>query len=295
MNKIILLIFITLLTFSCQTRQETEKLDKLNQTVENLKERNEILKKKLDMQEKHNEDLNKELKSLQKSIAIKDKIEKNLFLNDRPSTDIQILRIGDFHGNEIGNGVDRLEWYGLIRQEDKYVLKKIKIKVDSRHDAIMDSEGKSTGKRVTTTATAEPIILINGLTDVQEVEIPSVELKKKILYPGEQMSVKLKGEWTSISAYGTVSPGQSIRSYMLQISSTTDGHRTKQIFAGANGFDDSMISFIWAGDIDGDGALDLIMDLSNHYNVGRLTLFLSSKADPGQLIKRVAEFKTTGC
>ncbi|MCH7536013.1 MAG: hypothetical protein IH948_09810 [Bacteroidetes bacterium] len=295
MKKIILLIFITLLIFSCQTRQENGKLDKLNQTVEKLKERNEILKKKLDRQEKRNEELSKERKSLQKSLAIKDKIEKSHFLNDIPVTGIQILCKGNFHGDEIKNGADKLEWYGLIKQGETYLLKKIKIKVNSRHDVIIDNEGESTGKRVTTTDMAEPIILINGLSDVQEGEIPSVELKKKILYPGEQMSVKLNGEWTSISAYGTVSPGQSIRSYMLQISSTRDGHRTKQIFAGANGFDDSMISFIWAGDIDGDGALDLIMDLSNHYNVGRLTLFLSSKADEGQLIKRVAEFKTTGC
>lgn len=81
---------------------------------------------------------------------------------------------------------------------------------------------------------------------------------------------------------------------MLQVSSTKNRNRTEQIIAGAQGFNDREFNFIWAGDIDGDGLLDLIMDMSSHYNVMRYTLFLSSQAEKGEIFKRVEEFKTVG-
>ncbi len=52
---------------------------------------------------------------------------------------------------------------------------------------------------------------------------------------------------------------------------------------------------LWAGDLDGDGRLDLVLDESDHYNVTVTALFLSSEAAPGALVRRVARHETTGC
>ena len=52
---------------------------------------------------------------------------------------------------------------------------------------------------------------------------------------------------------------------------------------------------LWAGDIDRDGRLDLLIDMSNHYNVSAPTLFLSSHAGKGQLVARVASLGLSGC
>lgn len=299
MTKYLLLCFMTLLTFSCQNGRESKVLAEKDQTIEKSKLRSEMLIKRLERQEKLNRELENEIKNIRSHLAIRETIEEKGFFNENAATDIQILQPGDFHGNEVKNGAERLEWYGIIRQGETYVLKKIKINIDAKRDVIIDREGEATGKRVTTAGAIEPIILISGLKDIQEGEIPFVELKKHILYPGEHMSLKLNEHWTSITAYGTVKAtlyeGPSITSYLLEIKSTRDGERKKQIFAGTNGFSDAMFKFIWAGDIDGDGALDLIMDLSSHYNSGQITLFLSSKADEGQLLKKVSEFKTVGC
>jgi hypothetical protein len=39
----------------------------------------------------------------------------------------------------------------------------------------------------------------------------------------------------------------------------------------------------------------LYVDVSWHYNVSETRLFLSSQAKPGQFVKEVAKFVTTGC
>jgi hypothetical protein len=53
---------------------------------------------------------------------------------------------------------------------------------------------------------------------------------------------------------------------------------------------------IWAGDLDDDGRLDLIVDVSNHYNiVSAIVVFLSSLAREGQLVGRASGFWAVGC
>jgi hypothetical protein len=51
----------------------------------------------------------------------------------------------------------------------------------------------------------------------------------------------------------------------------------------------------FAGDLDRDGRLDLIADVSGHWNEWRVALFLSSAAEEGDLVAQVAEFRSNGC
>jgi hypothetical protein len=52
---------------------------------------------------------------------------------------------------------------------------------------------------------------------------------------------------------------------------------------------------LWAGDLDRDGKLDLLVTVSDHYNVAEQVLFLSSAAGAGGLVGEVARLRTTGC
>jgi hypothetical protein len=52
---------------------------------------------------------------------------------------------------------------------------------------------------------------------------------------------------------------------------------------------------LWAGDLDGDGKLDLLFDLSTHSGAGARRLFLSSAARKGEAVREVAVLETTGC
>jgi hypothetical protein len=49
------------------------------------------------------------------------------------------------------------------------------------------------------------------------------------------------------------------------------------------------------GDLNTDGALDLLIDVSNHYNIAAWTLFLSSDTPTESLVNKAAEFVTSGC
>lgn len=53
-------------------------------------------------------------------------------------------------------------------------------------------------------------------------------------------------------------------------------------------------ALLWAGDLDGDGKLDLLMGYER-YNQEGACLFLSSAASPGQLVGRPACVGRTGC
>ncbi|WP_412067313.1 hypothetical protein [Rubrivirga sp. IMCC43871] len=52
---------------------------------------------------------------------------------------------------------------------------------------------------------------------------------------------------------------------------------------------------LWAGDLDRDGRLDLLTDEGGHYAVGEPTLYLSSEARDGELVRRVAWTSTCDC
>lgn len=67
------------------------------------------------------------------------------------------------------------------------------------------------------------------------------------------------------------------------------------LYEWPEGFIDQQCELVWAGDLDGDGALDLCMNLSDHYNANETTLFLSSKRGKGKLLERGAAFRTIGC
>jgi hypothetical protein len=72
----------------------------------------------------------------------------------------------------------------------------------------------------------------------------------------------------------------------------THGGRT-QVLYSADGFaDDPHFDIEWAGDLDADGKLDLIVNLSRKYSVHPHRLLLSSKASGTQLVGQAAVFIT---
>ncbi|MGE5243107.1 MAG: hypothetical protein ACM3SQ_02630 [Betaproteobacteria bacterium] len=72
----------------------------------------------------------------------------------------------------------------------------------------------------------------------------------------------------------------------------TDGRRT-QVLYSADGFaDDPHFDIEWAGDLDRDGRLDLLVNLSRKYSVHPWRLLLSSRASATELVGEAASFTT---
>jgi hypothetical protein len=58
---------------------------------------------------------------------------------------------------------------------------------------------------------------------------------------------------------------------------------------------DVLPQLYFAGDLDRDGKLDLLIDMQRHYNEWHPVLFLSTAAGEGELVRKTAELVTTGC
>ena len=93
------------------------------------------------------------------------------------------------------------------------------------------------------------------------------------------------------------------RKYELRLESTqaslidarvvlTDGRLTQALYSAEGSADEPHYDLEWAGDLDRDGRLDLIVNLYSKYRMHPHKLFLSSKASPGQLVGLVATFLT---
>ena len=72
----------------------------------------------------------------------------------------------------------------------------------------------------------------------------------------------------------------------------TDGQQT-QVLYSADGFtDEPHYDVVWAGDLDRDGRLDLVVNLHRKYSCHPYRLLLSSFASNGQLVGDAALFET---
>jgi hypothetical protein len=72
----------------------------------------------------------------------------------------------------------------------------------------------------------------------------------------------------------------------------SDGTRMQVLFSVNDHPDEPHLEVDWAGDVDRDGKLDLIVTFSSKYSMLPHTLLLSSKARPGQLVGVAATFVT---
>ena len=93
------------------------------------------------------------------------------------------------------------------------------------------------------------------------------------------------------------------RKYELRLESTneslddakvvlSDGRQTQVLYSVDGYADEPHFDVPWAGDLDRDGKLDLVVNLNGKYGLHPYRLLLSSKARPGQLVGEAATFLT---
>jgi len=207
------------------------------------------------------------------------------------SDGVELITTGEFHGDEV-TATDGERWTGLFRTDGGFELANKAVAVEYFEDAVVDGPGEKTGKRVGVENGINPIFLLRGINGLEEGPVASIFDGNRWLKPGATEDLGLEGTEYSLYATGEGKDEWSIEGYRLVLAS---GGKSQELAGYDICCDDSMPALIWAGDLDRDGRLDLFLDLSNHYNVGRRTLFLSSLAGDGELVGKAAEFVTYGC
>ncbi|MBX9670138.1 MAG: hypothetical protein K2X93_21235 [Candidatus Obscuribacterales bacterium] len=205
-----------------------------------------------------------------------------------------ILELYDYHGDEVTASV-RSAWLGLFPQKDgQFCLKPTKVSITRVHDEIIDDDPKAkTGKRISVPGKEKPTFLFGGIPGLKAGAVLTSRInKKEHLQINDQIQLNVGDNKAKLIVKGK----KEDKEYYSGFSITLESGGIKQQLVSAQQISiDTSPSLMWCGDLDGDGKVDLIMDTTTNYNVSDVTLFLSSKAKPGKLVKQVAHQYSTGC
>ena len=211
----------------------------------------------------------------------------------------EILYTELFHGDEVKarNGEDFL---ALVQDSNsRWLLQPVKIRVTTEYDPVVDADDEQTGKRVAV-AGFDHVYLLRGRKLHAGVVTAATPPSAELLPVSKPQTIVL-GSTRYVLHYrcaGAPDP-DGLVDCMLVLES---GGIT-QVLAKFPALDDDgklapmdiEHSVIFAGDLDHDGKLDLVANVSSHWNETRSALFLSSAAQEGDLVARVAELVATGC
>ncbi len=214
----------------------------------------------------------------------------------------KILTTGTFHSDEVWKNADKENWVGLFQSERSFYLAETRIKTIKVYDPIADeNENDKTGWNVSTINRDRAIILIEALDFLNPHQVLQAALSKKQIFPGDTLRINYLGITYILFATGEKKKVQTepewfdVWNYKLYITATIKGKLHKSLLVAKPNFDDQMITLIFAGDIDGDGFLDLIINTSRHYNVSSPTIYFSKPAKNGEVVNPMGVHTSVGC
>jgi hypothetical protein len=184
----------------------------------------------------------------------------------------ELVNAGSFHGDEI-TARSGQQWLGLFVTTAGSKLEPVMIRVSRVHDPIVDeTERVKTGKAVRVPGRPDPVFLVRNCPELRPSAVTTVQAQQVLLPDGADVTLSL-GEtryrlWVEAHA-----ADRSDKKLCLSVS----GSR-QTLYAVDQASADEGWNLLWAGDVDGDGKLDLYVDASDHYNVSERRLYLSSRA-----------------
>lgn len=217
---------------------------------------------------------------------------------------------GQFHGGETV-ALDGEPWLALRVDADDAALLPAVLRVSAVEDPLVDAPGERTGAAVSSTAPDDAIrmflrgpALVAGIVEQARMDMTDGDgryrLERALAFRGARY--RLRSECTPRG----VAPVAGQFQFDCRIVLRELHSRREQLLAAMDGYasgpgehawlgDDAAPALLFAGDLDRDGELDLLFDTTDHYNVSRPALFLSSQARPGELLREVARHEATGC
>jgi hypothetical protein len=206
---------------------------------------------------------------------------------------IPVLQTGqygeaDWDASKLSNS-----WMGLFLGKKGYYLAKTELKVSEElRFSKKDPEQKIKGKNLQTQNDDSCLILMESQPFLNNHPIPGISLKTRSLDPGVSIDFDYLGHKYHLMASGFQGPQKEgdelqISSYKLFLTSDVFGKQVTELIVSESLLEEITPQLIFAGDIDGDGLLDLVIDISNHGHKSIPALYLSKPAAKGNLLKPV--------
>ncbi len=207
--------------------------------------------------------------------------------------EVHLLKVGQFFAEQVHYESGE-NWFGLFRSTKGYKLYHTKITVE-KISTPFDEGDEPGGVTVTVERMGHPIFLVKGSNCFRSGPINTLLHDNLFLYPAQDLSLSLEKRHYNLMGFGSTNDEGQILSYGLRLWDSE--LRKYQTIARINnpGWETTQNSYniLWAGDLDTDGRLDLFLNLSEHYAEKAYALFLSSFADEGFLLKKVATFEVS--
>lgn len=205
---------------------------------------------------------------------------------------LRLLETGDFHGDEVAARSGE-RWLGLFPSVGGFTLRHAVLDVVNVHDPVVDDPTERTGKRVSVGRAGQPVFLLKGGHGLRPGVVKTVFKGEEQLGNAEIVRLRLgERDYQLRVVSDDPDPADHLKQNSRLI--LTSGKESQVLFV-ARTHDDASWSLLWAGDLDGDGKLDLYADLNRHYNTSERRLFLSTKTARRKLVREVATFSVVGC
>lgn len=217
-----------------------------------------------------------------------------------------LIMTGEYHDGEIVSGVENKSWVGLVKEsDDTYSVYKLNPTTKKVYDVVLDEAGEMTGTKVSVKSVGEVVFMTNEGILTKGTDLASVDLPKTI-YPGESKEFSYKGKVYTLYAEGEKgepynyenNEGEQIRAYTIKKYSLfmkIKGQSTAIKLLDLSSLEEATPTIEFAGDLNGDGVIDFLINTTYNYNMSRPTLYISENKSGTINIKAVAALTSLGC
>lgn len=217
------------------------------------------------------------------------------------SSSIHLLNSGDIaESEEKVTCMNGMHPYGIFLHDDAFIAKPVTILAKAG-----TVQGNDLSTIYITTDSGIPVFIVSGIDSINLRTVPSMAtIKQRFQFPKDSND-PVHAEDRTITTYKfpftnvayTISrrfdthfvrynerESYNRPMYIYTIAASSDSTLKKQEFQYS--FSESNGSLVWMGDIDNDDLLDIVLEY-NEMSWGEIGLFLSSQADPDQVVGKV--------
>lgn len=241
-----------------------------------------------------------DVKTQKASKPVKNQVVKDSVVNDEVvveedfKNDFDILLQHGYRDDEGSNPANSLNknWVDLFEENGEYYLGKADFKIEKGFDECV-------GDSLRSIISKNKSLLFMDYSQLKLGKIKTLKLAKNKIWPDEKVTLKFNNTDYFFRAEGKVLSTEKrslddnkeevykkVENYKLYLKANNG---PEKLLLQVDTFNDTFVELLFAGDIDNDGKLDFIFGANRDYEETRVMLFLSSKAENEEPVKKVSQ------